>query len=361
MLYYLLIPLTDYISFFNIFRYITFRAAYATVTAMLICFILGPAIIKALKKHQVKQSIRREGPASHFSKEGTPTMGGIIVLMGILIPTLLWVDLTNPYIHLVLLTTIWMGIVGFVDDYLKAIKKQPKGMVARKKFMGQIVLGLILGIILYLKPPSPEFTTSTGIPFLKNVVIPFGILYIPFVTLIITGSSNAVNLTDGLDGLAIGLVGICAAAFAAIAYITGRVDYSNYLAIEYLRGAGELSIFCGALLGSALGFLWFNSHPAEVFMGDTGALSLGAAVGTLAILTKKEVLLIIVGGVFVIEVLSVMIQVVSFKMTGKRVFRMSPIHHHFELLGWPEPKVVVRFWIAGIIFALITLSTFKIR
>jgi len=328
---------------------------------MLICFILGPAIIKALKKHQVKQSIRREGPASHFSKEGTPTMGGIIVLMGILIPTLLWADLTNPYIHLVLLTTIWMGIVGFVDDYLKAIKKQPKGMVARKKFMGQIVLGLILGIILYLKPPSPEFTTSTGIPFLKNVVIPFGILYIPFVTLIITGSSNAVNLTDGLDGLAIGLVGICAAAFAAIAYITGRVDYSNYLAIEYLRGAGELSIFCGALLGSALGFLWFNSHPAEVFMGDTGALSLGAAVGTLAILTKKEVLLIIVGGVFVIEVLSVMIQVVSFKMTGKRVFRMSPIHHHFELLGWPEPKVVVRFWIAGIIFALITLSTFKIR
>ena len=288
-------------------------------------------------------------------------MGGIIVLMGILIPTLLWADLTNPYIHLVLLTTIWMGIVGFVDDYLKAIKKQPKGMVARKKFMGQIVLGLILGIILYLKPPSPEFTTSTGIPFLKNVVIPFGILYIPFVTLIITGSSNAVNLTDGLDGLAIGLVGICAAAFAAIAYITGRVDYSNYLAIEYLRGAGELSIFCGALLGSALGFLWFNSHPAEVFMGDTGALSLGAAVGTLAILTKKEVLLIIVGGVFVIEVLSVMIQVVSFKMTGKRVFRMSPIHHHFELLGWPEPKVVVRFWIAGIIFALITLSTFKIR
>jgi len=281
--------------------------------------------------------------------------------MGILIPTLLWADLTNPYIHLVLLTTIWMGIVGFVDDYLKAIKKQPKGMVARKKFMGQIVLGLILGIILYLKPPSPEFTTSTGIPFLKNVVIPFGILYIPFVTLIITGSSNAVNLTDGLDGLAIGLVGICAAAFAAIAYITGRVDYSNYLAIEYLRGAGELSIFCGALLGSALGFLWFNSHPAEVFMGDTGALSLGAAVGTLAILTKKEVLLIIVGGVFVIEVLSVMIQVVSFKMTGKRVFRMSPIHHHFELLGWPEPKVVVRFWIAGIIFALITLSTFKIR
>jgi len=288
-------------------------------------------------------------------------MGGIIVLMGILIPTLLWADLTNPYIHLVLLTTIWMGIVGFVDDYLKAIKKQPKGMVARKKFMGQIVLGLILGIILYLKPPSPEFTTSTGIPFLKNVVIPFGILYIPFVTLIITGSSNAVNLTDGLDGLAIGLVGICAAAFAAIAYITGRVDYSNYLAIEYLRGAGELSIFCGALLGSALGFLWFNSHPAEVFMGDTGALSLGAAVGTLAILTKKEVLLIIVGGVFVIEVLSVMIQVVSFKMTGKRVFRMSPIHHHFELMGWPETKVIVRFWIISIFLAITAIATLKMR
>lgn len=361
MLYHLLLPLTDIIGGFNIFRYITFRTAYATVTAMIICFILGPAIIRMLKRHQVKETIRREGPASHYSKEGTPTMGGIIVLVGIMVPTLLWADLSNHYIHLALLATLWMGIVGFIDDYLKAIKKKSKGMVARQKFIGQISLGVLLGAILYTNPPSVEFTATISIPFFKNILINLGIIYIPFVILIITGSSNAVNLTDGLDGLAIGLVGICAAAFAAIAYISGRVDFSGYLNIEYLVGAGELSVFCGALLGSALGFLWFNSYPAEVFMGDTGALSLGAAIGTLAILTKKEVLLVIVGGVFVIEALSVMIQVLSFKMTGKRVFKMSPIHHHFELLGWPESKVVVRFWIAGIIFALITLSTFKIR
>ena len=361
MLYHLFLPLSNYISGFNIFRYITFRAAYATVTAMIICFIFGPSIIRMLKKRQVKETIRREGPASHYVKEGTPTMGGIIVLLGIIFPTFLWADLTNRFIQLVMLATIWMGVVGFIDDYLKAIKKQHKGMVARKKFTGQILLGLILGAIIYFYPPSTQFTTATGVPFFKHVVIPLGVFYIPFVVLIVTGSSNAVNLTDGADGLAIGLVGICAAAFGAIAYITGRVDFSGYLAIEHLEGAGELTIFCGALLGSALGFLWFNTSPAEVFMGDTGALALGAALGTLAILTKKEVLLVIVGGVFVIEVLSVMIQVASFKMTGKRVFKMSPIHHHFELLGWSEQKVVVRFWIAGIIFALITLSTFKIR
>ncbi|MCP4632338.1 MAG: phospho-N-acetylmuramoyl-pentapeptide-transferase [candidate division Zixibacteria bacterium] len=361
MLYHLLLPLTEFISGFNIFRYITFRTAYATVTAMFICFILGPVIIRKLQKFQVKETIRREGPASHYSKEGTPTMGGIIILIGIIIPTLLWADLTNRFIHLLLIATVWMGIVGFIDDYLKAIKKQPKGMVARKKFIGQIVLGFLMGLIIFYYPPSAEFSTDTGVPFFKNVVIPLGIFYIPFVVLIITGASNAVNLTDGADGLAIGLVGICAAAFGAIAYITGRVDFSNYLNITYMTGAGEMSIFCGALLGSALGFLWFNCFPADVFMGDTGALALGSALGTLAILTKNEVLLVIMGGVFVIEVLSVIIQVASYRLTGKRVFKMSPIHHHFELLGWAEPKVVIRFWIAGIIFALITLSTFKIR
>jgi phospho-N-acetylmuramoyl-pentapeptide-transferase len=359
MLYHLLLPLIEYFGFFNIFRYITFRAAYATVTAMFICFILGPAIIRALKRYQVKETIRREGPASHYSKEGTPTMGGIIILIGIIVPTLLWADLTNHYIHLVLFATIWMGVVGFIDDYLKAIKKQHKGMVAR--FIGQVLLGSIMGVVIYMYPPSSGFTTSTGVPFFKDIIVPLGIFYIPFVVLIITGSSNAVNLTDGCDGLAIGLVGICAVAFGAIAYITGRTDFSSYLAIRYLEGAGELTIFCGALIGSALGFLWFNSYPAEVFMGDTGALALGSALGTLAILTKNEVLLVIVGGVFVIEVLSVMLQVASFKMTGKRIFKMSPIHHHFELKGWAEPKVVVRFWLLGIIFALITLSTFKIR
>lgn len=361
MLYHLLYPLTSSLSFFNIFRYITFRTAYATVTALLISLILGPIIIRKLKQRKIAEKVRAEGPTTHLAKEGTPTMGGLIILISVVVPTALWADLTNIYIRLILLTTIWMGLIGFMDDYLKAVKSQPKGMVGRKKLVGQISLGIILGLILFLNPASPNFDTTTEIPFLKNYILDFGILYIPFVALVITGSSNAVNLADGLDGLAIGLVGLCAMAFAGLCYVTGRIDFSRYLAITYLEGSWELTIFCGSLIGASLGFLWFNAHPAEVFMGDTGALPLGAALGAIAIMIKKELLLIIVGGVFVAEALSVILQVAWFKWKGKRIFKMAPLHHHFELLGWKESKVVVRLWIIGAICALLTLSTLKIR
>jgi phospho-N-acetylmuramoyl-pentapeptide-transferase len=361
MLYHILYPLTDSISFLNIFKYITFRAAYSTVTALLISLIVGPWIIKKLKEKSIAEKIRAEGPTTHLAKEGTPTMGGIIILLSVVVPTALWADLTNSYIHLILLTTIWIGLIGFMDDYLKAIKHQPKGMVGRKKLIGQTALGLLLGTILYLYPPSLNFGTSTEIPFFKKYVLEFGIFYIPFVWLVITGSSNAVNLTDGLDGLAIGLIGLCAAAFAGLCYISARADWSKYLNITYLEGAGELTIYCGAVIGASLGFLWFNSYPAEIFMGDTGALALGAALGAIAVMIKKELLLIIVGGVFVAEALSVIIQVLFYKWKKRRIFKMAPLHHHFELLGWKEPKVVVRLWIVGAIFALITLSTLKIR
>jgi phospho-N-acetylmuramoyl-pentapeptide-transferase len=361
MLYHLLYPLAEYISGFNIFKYITFRTAYATITAMLISFIFGSMFIRYLKRKQVKESIRDDGPQTHFTKEGTPTMGGLLILIAIVVPTLLWADLTNIYILLILLVTAWMGLLGFLDDYLKAVKKQKKGIVARKKFVGQILLGLILGAILYFKPPDPLFNTATGLPFFKNLYLDFGLLYIPFVVVVITGSSNAVNLTDGLDGLAIGLVGICALGFAGLSYISGRIDFTGYLDIEYFKDAGELTIYCGALVGACLGFLWFNSNPAQVFMGDTGALALGGALGTIALLIKKEIILVIIGGVFVAEAISVIIQVLYFKLTGKRVFKMAPLHHHFELCGWPEHKVTVRFWIVGVIFALISLSTLKIR
>jgi phospho-N-acetylmuramoyl-pentapeptide-transferase len=362
MLYHLLYPLTKYVSGFNLFRYITFRTAGATVTAIIICLILGPFFIRLLKKYQIKESIRPEGPESHKKKEGTPTMGGLIILSGIILPTLLWADLTNFYIQMVLLVTVWLGSIGFMDDYLKAIKKQPKGMIGRKKLIGQILLGTVFGLALVYLSPSSSFDGSTSIPFFKNYILVLGALYIPFIVVVITGSSNAVNLTDGLDGLAIGLCGICFLTFGGIAYVTGRLDFSGYLQIEYLPGAGELAIFSGAAIGSALGFLWFNSHPAQVFMGDTGSLALGGALGAIAILLKKELLLVVVGGVFVLEALSVIIQVSSYKLRNKkRIFKMAPIHHHFELSGWPEAKVVVRFWIIGALCALLTLATLKIR
>ncbi|MEW5873672.1 MAG: phospho-N-acetylmuramoyl-pentapeptide-transferase [Candidatus Zixiibacteriota bacterium] len=361
MFFHLLYPLRDVFSAFNLFRYITFRAAYAVVTALFISIWLGPKIIAALKRYQIREKIRREGPQSHLAKEGTPTMGGFIILLSILVPTLLWADLTNRYIQLIIGVTAGMGVIGWVDDYFKAVRKQPKGLVAKKKLAGQLILGLILGISLYGWPPAPEFTTATDVPFLKNLVLPLGIFYIPFVLLVVAATSNAVNLTDGLDGLAIGLSGIAFLAFAGICYVTGRADFSRYLAITYLPGAGELTIYCAAAIGAALGFLWFNAHPAEVFMGDTGALALGGALGAIAILVKKEFLLLILGGVFAAEALSVIIQVGYFRWTGNRIFRMAPLHHHFELLGWPEQKVVVRFWIMGAICALVTLSTLKIR
>jgi phospho-N-acetylmuramoyl-pentapeptide-transferase len=362
MLYHLLFPLTDYVSGFNLFRYITFRAAGATITAIIICLFLGPFFIRLLRKYQVSERIREEGPQSHKIKAGTPTMGGLIILAGILIPTLLWAQLTNFYIQAILLVTVWLGVLGFMDDYLKVIKKQPKGLVAKKKLIGQIVLGLLFGLGLYYVAPSGQYDGTTGIPFFKNYVLNLYGLYVPFVILVLTASSNAVNLTDGLDGLAIGLSGICFVAFAGFAYVSGRMDYSNYLQIEYFPGSGELAVYSGAAVGSVLGFLWFNTHPAEVFMGDTGSLALGGALGAIAILIKKELLLVIVGGVFVLEAASVILQVLSYKLRGRRrLFKMAPIHHHFELSGWAESKVVVRFWIVGALCALLTLATLKIR
>jgi phospho-N-acetylmuramoyl-pentapeptide-transferase len=361
MLYHLLLPLSETFILFNLFRYITFRTAGATLTALLISLILGPIVIRKLKEKQVAEKIRDEGPASHKVKEGTPTMGGIIVLLSVVIPTLLWANLTNPYIQLILLVTVWMGLIGFMDDYLKAIRHQPKGMVGKKKLAGQVALGLLLGVLLRVFPPSENFGTASDILFFKNYLVNFGVFYIPLVILVITGASNAVNLTDGLDGLAIGLIGLCAFAFAGLCYMSGRVDFTDYLSIIYLEGSGELTIFCGAIVGAALGFLWFNAHPAQVFMGDTGALAMGGALGAISILIKKEMLLLIVGGVFVVEALSVILQVFSYRAWGKRVFKMAPLHHHFELSGWKEPQVVVRFWIVGAILALLTLITLKIR
>lgn len=362
MLYHLLYPLSDQISGLNLFRYITFRTAGAWVTALLISLVLGPLFIRLLKKKQVEQSIREEGPQSHLKKSGTPTMGGLIILAAIIIPTLLWADLSNYYVLMVLLVTLWMGLIGFMDDYLKVVKKHPEGMVARRKLIGQVALGTVFGLLLLYVAPEGQYDGTTFIPFLKNYVLVLGVLYVPFIIIVITASSNAVNLTDGCDGLAIGLCGLCFLAFGGIAYLTGRVDFTNYLQIEYLPGAGELAVYCGATVGAALGFLWFNSHPAEVFMGDTGSLALGGALGSIAILLKQELLLVIVGGVFVIETASVILQVASYRLRGgKRIFKMAPIHHHFELSGWPESKVVVRFWIVGALFALLTLATFKVR
>jgi phospho-N-acetylmuramoyl-pentapeptide-transferase len=362
MLYHLLYPLSHDISYFNLFRYITFRSAGAAITALIISLILGPWLIRLLRKHQVKEEIRIEGPQSHYAKAGTPTMGGLIILAAIIIPTLLWADLSNRFTLYMLLVTVWLGAIGFMDDFLKAVKHQKKGLVARKKLIGQIALGLLLGVILYLYPPTPNFDLKTDLPFFKNYYLDFPVyLFVPFVIMVIAGASNAVNLTDGLDGLAIGLSMICLVAFAGMAYITGRFDFTNYLDIVYLPGAGELTVFCSAAIGASLGFLWYNTHPAEVFMGDTGALALGGILGALSILLKKELLLVIVGGVFVVEAVSVILQVSVFKLRGKRIFKMAPLHHHFELSGWHESKVVVRFWIVGVLLALLTLSTFKIR
>ncbi|MDZ7262065.1 MAG: phospho-N-acetylmuramoyl-pentapeptide-transferase [candidate division KSB1 bacterium] len=361
MFYYIFYPLRGLVSGFNIFRYISFRSASAAIMALLISFIVGPWIINKLKEKQIGEKIRQDGPQTHLKKAGTPTMGGLIILISVLVPTLCWAQLGNIYVLLILGATIWMGSVGFLDDYLKVVKKMPKGLVGRYKLLGQISLGLIIGSILYFWPEFREIRSVTTLPFFKNYEIDFGVFYIPVVIFVITATSNSVNLTDGLDGLAIGLVGIAALAFAAISYITGRVDFSDYLNIIYLPGTGELTVYCSALLGASLGFLWFNTHPAQVFMGDTGALALGGALGTVAVLIKKELLLVIIGGVFVAESLSVILQVAYYKRTQKRIFRMAPLHHHFELKGWEEPKVVVRFWIIGILLALLTLSTFKIR
>jgi phospho-N-acetylmuramoyl-pentapeptide-transferase len=367
MFYHLLYPLHEFFFGFNVFKYISFRAVGAAITALVISFLIGPMIIKILQSKQIGEVIRETGPKSHQKKQGTPTMGGIIILVSIILPTLLWAKLDDKYIMIILSATLWMGIIGFIDDYLKVIKNYSEGLIARYKLLGQLIAGLMVAFSLYYFPESAQIRTTTSIPFIANGIIDLGLFYIPLIVLVILGTSNAVNLTDGLDGLATGLVAISTLVFGAIAYATGRFDFSNYLNIMYLPGTGELFVFCLAMVGACIGFLWYNTHPAMVFMGDTGSLALGTALGTLAALLKKEFLLIIIGGVFVIESLSVILQVSYFKYTkrkygiGRKVFKMTPIHHHFELSGWHENQVVVRFWIIGILLALLSLTTFKVQ
>jgi phospho-N-acetylmuramoyl-pentapeptide-transferase len=359
MIYHLLYPLHTSISAFNVFRYITFRTIYASLTAFIICFLLGPWVIKRLRRLQVGQFIRDDGPETHFKKSGTPTMGGLLIIGAVVAATLLWANLTNYYIWVALLVIVGFGAIGFADDYLMQVKKRSKGLSAKEKFLLQTVLAAVCGLLFYF---HEDFSTRVTVPFLKNVQPDLGWGYIIFTVFVIVGASNAVNLTDGLDGLAIGPLAIVAATYMVFAYVTGNIKFAEYLQLTYVPGAGEIAIFCGALVGAGLGFLWFNAYPAQMFMGDVGSLSLGSAMGAVAIITKQEILLVLVGGLFVIETLSVIFQVGFFKLThGRRIFRMAPLHHHFELKGWPEPKVIVRFWIIAIALALIALSTLKLR
>ena len=362
MLYYLLSPLRNVIVGFNVFRYITFRTAFAALTALLISFIFGPWLIERMRRVKLGQYIREEGPKSHQQKAGTPTMGGILINVAIMIPTILWADISNPYIWIILFVTFAYGAIGFVDDYRKLVKKRNLGLTAKEKFIAQFGVALLAGLAIgYLPMLRNNYSTALTFPFIKQFVLNLGPLYIPFVMVIIVGASNAVNLTDGLDGLAIGSTMIAAATYTILTYAAGHARIADYLKIAWVPQTGELAVFCGAMVGASLGFLWFNAYPAEIFMGDVGSLALGGAIGTLAVMIKQEILLIFVGGLFVIEALSVILQVFSFKMTGRRIFKMSPIHHHFELSGWRETKVVVRFWIIAIIFALLSLATLKLR
>ncbi|MEX0979887.1 MAG: phospho-N-acetylmuramoyl-pentapeptide-transferase [Gemmatimonadota bacterium] len=368
MLYHFLPQFADFHILFNVFRYQTFRAAGAVVTALVLAFVLGPPTIRWLTRLKVGQVVRSEGPQTHLKKAGTPTMGGALIVMSAAASILLWAELTNPYTLLTLLALVWLGTLGFLDDYLKVVRGKSDGLVARYKMVGQLTFGLVLGFFLVYYPISPIPPNWTMLPFFDGWYAHFWIPgYIAFVAIVVSGSSNAVNLTDGLDGLAAGLTAIAVVTFGVFAYLVGRVDTSVYLGLFYLPGAGELAIFAAALAGAAIGFLWYNAHPAEVFMGDTGSLALGGAIGVMAILLKAEFLLVIVGGVFVIEAISVILQTTWFRYTqrrygeGRRIFRMAPIHHHFEKLGWPESKIVIRFWIVGILFAMLAFSTLKIR
>ncbi len=359
MIYHLLYPLHTYFSFFNIFRYITLRTIYAGLTAFIICFLLGPFVIEQLKKMQIGQYIRECGPKSHFDKAGTPTMGGVMIIFSIVMSVLLWADLTNYYIWISLFTLVGFFLVGFLDDYLMQVKKRSKGLSAKGKLVYQTIIALAAAALIYY---APHFKTTVTIPFFKNLAPDLGLFYIPFAAFIIVGASNAVNLTDGLDGLAIGPMIVASVTFMIFSYVASHAIIANYLKITQVIGCGEIAVLCGAIAGAGAGFLWFNAYPAQVFMGDTGSLPLGAILGTIAVIAKQEILLVIVGGLFVMEALSVIFQVGYFKLTkGKRIFRMAPLHHHFELKGWPEPKVIVRFWIISIGLSLIALSTLKIR
>lgn len=358
MLYNLLYPLHEYFTIFNVFKYITFRAIYATVTALLMTLLLGPMFIAKLKKIGYSQNVRDDGPSTHLIKEGTPTSGGLLILFSIIVSSLLWADITNHYIWIMLFSLTGMGIIGFIDDYKKIKSGNSKGLKAREKLFFQTIVASIIAVLLYMEP---NFNTQLTIPFFKNILPDLGPFYPIFVVFVIVGASNAVNLTDGLDGLAIGLVLIVSATYLLFSYITGHFGLAEYLKITFIPGTGELTVVCGAMVGACMGFLWYNSHPAQVFMGDVGSLALGGSLGTIAIITKHEILLAVVGGVFVIEALSVIFQVGSFKLRKKRIFQMAPIHHHFELSGWAESKIIVRFWIVGIVLALLAISTLKLR
>jgi phospho-N-acetylmuramoyl-pentapeptide-transferase len=362
MLYNLLSPFAGEHSFFNLFRYITFRSGGAVFTALILCLWMGPRVIRWLKSKQGEgQPIREDGPQSHLiTKKGTPTMGGIMILLSWGIATLLWSDLSNKYVWVLLIATLGFGSIGAVDDFLKLTKRNSKGLSSKKKLVAQTVIALAAAVVIQGTAPA-ALASHIAIPFFKDVLINAGMLYIVFVIIVMIGASNAVNLTDGLDGLVSGPVILASGCFALIAYLVGNAVFANYLQLHFVPGAGELAIVCSALIGATLGFLWFNAPPAQVFMGDTGSLAIGGLLGAVAVITKHEIVLAIVGGLFVIEALSVIIQVVSFKTRGKRVFKMAPIHHHFEKLGWPETKVVIRFWIVAVIFALIGLSTLKLR
>ena len=362
MLYYLLAPLRDSFIGFNLFRYISFRASISALLALIISFLIGPPIIRKLRMMQIGEEVRDDGPQTHLKKRGTPSMGGIIFMISVLVPTLLFAKLGETAVWLALVVTVFLASIGYLDDYLKIVKKMPKGLVARYKLVGQIFIGLFAGCIIYFFPADESARSATTLPFLKGIDhLEFGIFYIAVIAFVITAMSNGSNLTDGLDGLLIGLSAVAAIVFAVISYVSGRIDFSNYLNIFYLPGVGELTVYCAAIFGASLGFLWFNAHPAQVFLGDTGSLAVGGALGVIAVLVKKEILLLLICGVFVIESLSVILQVMVFKRTGKRIFKMAPLHHHFELLGWAEPKVVIRFWIIGILLAILTFTTFKIR
>ena len=374
MLYYIIETLRALYNIpgFGVVRYLTFRAAAAAISALIIAFWLGPKIIRRLRELQIGEAAKLDAPKTHLVKAGTLTMGGLIVLSAVLVPTLLWGDLGNGYVLLILFVTAALGAVGFLDDYLKVVKKKPQGLIGRYKIVGQVTVGLVVGGIIYFAPHwiDPDLwkiNTSTTIPFFKNAEFDFGLLYVPVVIFVITATSNAVNLTDGLDGLAIGLTGIVALTLGVISYISGNAVLSGYLTIPFLRGNGELVIFCAALAGGALVFLWFNAYPAQVFMGDTGSLALGGALGALCVLIKKELLLPTLGWVFLAETVSVIVQRLYFKYTkrkygqGRRVFRMAPLHHHFEMLGWPEPKIVTRFYIVAVLLMILSLATFKVR
>ncbi len=361
MFYHILYPLHAVFPGFNVFRYLTFRTAYAILTGLSICLILGPWLIRQLRRYQIGETIRDDGPKSHQYKAGTPTMGGLLILMALTVPTVLWSDLTNRYVWVLLSATFAFGTIGFLDDWLKLAHVRRNGMRIGEKLLAQMVVALGLALFLYIYAEDPAVATQVTFPFFKEVMPDLGAWYIPFIVFIIVGTCNAVNLTDGLDGLATGPLIIATLAFTVIAYLAGHTQFAGYLLIPYVKGGGEIAIFGGALIGASLGFLWFNAYPAEVFMGNIGSLALGGALGTMAVLVKHELLLPLVGGIFFIEALSVLLQIISFQLTGKRLFRMAPLHHHFEEKGWKEPKVIVRFWIVAIVLALLSLSTLKLR